>query len=116
MGPGIVVANREASGIPPVLVKGGWDGGGFVELLTLDALAPPDAAILFGTAWLDDLDGHASLLKKFLEDAAKLGAVVGLDPGMMTGKVSMMRSKAARMLRAESVTLAGSRLSVIVSA
>ena len=43
------------------------------------------------------------LLEEFLEDAAELGAVVGLDPRMTTGKVLRMRSQAARMLRAEGV-------------
>ena len=33
MGPDMVVGNREAPGIPPVLVKDGCDGGGFIELL-----------------------------------------------------------------------------------
>ena len=76
----MVVVNHEAPGILPVLVEGGCDGGGFVEFLASGALAPLDAAILFGTAWLDDLHGNATLLKRFLEDAAELGAVVGLPP------------------------------------
>ena len=68
-------------------------------------LAPLDAAILLGTAWLDDLHGHASFLEEFLEDAAELGAVAAVDlaPSMPAGKVLRMRSKAARMLRAEGV-------------
>ena len=65
MGPDMVLVNREAPSIPPVLVKGGCDGGGFVELLAPGALAPLDAVILFGTAWRDDLYGHAALLDKF---------------------------------------------------
>ena len=80
MGPDRVVVNHEVPGIPPVLVEGGCDGGGFVELLAPGALAPLDAAILFGTAWLDDLHGHAALLEKFLEGTAELGAVAGLPP------------------------------------
>ena len=44
-----VVVNHEAPGIPPVFVEGGRDGGGFVELPAPGALAPLDAAILFGT-------------------------------------------------------------------
>ena len=79
------------------------DGGGFVELLVPGALAPLDVAILFGAAWLNDLHGHAALLEEFLECATELGAVVGLAPRMTTGKVSRMRSKAARMLWAERV-------------
>ena len=55
MRPDTVVVYHEAPGIPPVLVDGGGDGGGLVELFALDALAPlDDAAILFGTAWQDD--------------------------------------------------------------
>ena len=75
----------------------------FVELLAPGALAPLDVAILlFGTAWLDDLHGNVEFLEKFLEDTAELGTVVGLAPrGMRAGKVSRMRSKAARMLHAE---------------
>ena len=77
----MVLVNRgDALGIPPVLVEGGCDGGGFVELLASGAPAPPDPAILFGTAWLDDLHGHAALLDEFLEGAAEFGAVVGLPP------------------------------------
>ena len=101
MGPGMVVVNREVPGIPPVLVEGGCDGGGFVELLAPGVLAPPDAAILFGTAWLDDLYGHASLLEGFLEGVAELGAGVGRASWMTTGKVSRVRLKAARMLCTE---------------
>ena len=64
MGPDMVVVNHgDAPGIPPVLVEGGCDGGGFVELLASGALAPPAPAILFGTAWLDDLHGHTALLE-----------------------------------------------------
>ena len=103
MGPDMVVVNHEAPSIAPVLVEGGCDRGGFIELLAPGALASLDATILFGTAWLGDLHGNATLLEKFLEDAAELGAVVGLDPWMTTGKVSRMRSKAARMLRAKGV-------------
>ena len=76
----MVVVNHEAPGILPVLVEGGCDRGGFVELLALSALAPPDTAILFGAAWLDDLHGNAALLEKFFGDAAELGAVGGLAP------------------------------------
>ena len=76
----MLVVNRDAPGIPPVLVEGGCDRGGFVELLASGAPAPPGVAILFGTAWLDDLHGHAALLEEFLEDAAEPGAVVGLAP------------------------------------
>ncbi len=64
---------------------------------------PLDAAILFGTAWRDDLHGHTALLEEFLEGTAELGAGVGLVPRMTTGKVLRMRSKAARMLRTEGV-------------
>ena len=103
MGPDMVVVNREVPGIAPVLVGGGRDGGGFVELLVPGALAPLDATILFGTAWLDDLHGNGALLEKFLEGTAELGAVVGLAPRMATREVSRMRSKAARMFRAEEV-------------
>ena len=78
MGPDMVVVNHEALGIPPVLAEGGCDGGGFVELLAPGSLAPPDAAILFGTAWLDDLHGHAVLLEKFLE----IGALTPEPRGM----------------------------------
>ena len=81
MGPDMVRVNHEAPGIPPVLVEGGCDGGGFIELLAPGALALPDAAILFGTAWLGDLHGHAALPEEFLEDAAELGAIVGRAPG-----------------------------------
>ena len=83
-----------------------------MEFLAPGALAPPDAAILFGTAWLDDLHGHAALLDEFLEGAAELGAGVGLGPRMMTGKVSRMRSKAACMLCAEGV-VTGSGLATV---
>ena len=86
MGPDMVVGNHEAPGIPPVLIESGCDGGGFVELPALGALAPPDAAILFGTAGLDALHGNVALLEKFLEDATELGAVVGLDPGFRPGR------------------------------
>ena len=48
MGPDRVVVNHEAPGIQPVLVKGGCDGEGFVELLAPGASAPLDVAILFG--------------------------------------------------------------------
>ena len=65
MGTDMVMVNHGAPGIPPVLVEGGYDGGGFVELLALGALASPDAAILFGTAWRDDLHGHVALLGGF---------------------------------------------------
>ena len=57
MGSDRVVVNHKAPGIPPVLVEGGCDGGGFVELLAPGALAPHDSTILFGAAWLDDLPG-----------------------------------------------------------
>ena len=103
MRPDTVVVNHEAPGIPSVLVEGGGDGGGLVELFALGALAPlDDVAILFGTAWPDDLHGHAELLEKFLEGAAEFGADVGLDPRMVTGKVARMGSKAC-MLRTEGV-------------
>ena len=62
----------DAPGIAPVLVEGGCDRGGFVELLASGAPAPPDAAILFGTAGLDDLHGHVMLLEEFLEGATEL--------------------------------------------
>ena len=94
------MVNHEAPDIPPLLVESSCNRGGFVELLAPGALASPDAAILFGTAWRDDLHGHAALLEEFLEGTAELGAAVGLDPRMTTEKVSRMRSKAARMLRA----------------
>ena len=97
----MVVVSREVPGILPVLVEGDCDGGGFVELLAPGALAPLDVAILFGAAWLDALHGHTMLLEEFLEGTAELGAVVGLVSRMTTGKVLRMRSKAARMLRAE---------------
>ena len=58
-----------------------------MELPAPGAPAPPDIAILFGTAWLDDLHGHAALPEEFLEDAAEPEAVVGLAPRMTTGKV-----------------------------
>ena len=74
----MVVVNHEAPGIPPVLVVGGCDGRSFVEPLAPSALEPLDAAILFGTAWRDDLHGNAALLEEFLEGAAELGAVIGL--------------------------------------
>ena len=32
LGPDMLVVNRDAPGIPPVLVEGGCDRGGFVEL------------------------------------------------------------------------------------
>ena len=80
MGPDMVVVNHEAPGIPPVLVEDGCDREDFVELLAPDALTPLDVAILFGTAWLDDLHGNAALLEKFLEDTAELSTVVGLNP------------------------------------
>ena len=81
MKPDMVVVNHEAPGLLPALVEDGCNGGGFVELLALGPLAPLDAAILFGTAWRDDLHGHAALLEKFLEDAVEFGTVVGLAPG-----------------------------------
>ena len=107
----MVVVNHEAPGILPVLVEGGCDEGGFVELLAPGALAPPNAAILFGTAWRDDLHGNAALLEKFFEGVAVLGAVVGMAPWMTIGKVSRMRSKAARMLRAEGVMMSSAAVS-----
>ena len=107
----MVVVSHEAPDIPPVPVEGGCDGGGFAELPAPDARAPLDAAILFGTAWWDDRDGNAAFPEKFLEDAAELGAVVGLTLRMMTGKVSRMRSKAARMLRAEEVMMGSDAVS-----
>ena len=76
----MVVVNHEAPGITLVLVEGGCDGGGFVELLAPSALAPLDATILFRAAWLDDLHGNASLLEELLENATELGATVGLAP------------------------------------
>ena len=103
MGPDMVVVSHEAPGTAPVLVEGGCDGGGFVELLALGALVPFDAATLFGPAWLDDPYGNAAFLEEFLEDTAALGAGVGLAPRMTTGKVLRMRSKVAYMLRAEGV-------------
>ena len=92
----MVVVNHEGPGILPVLIEGGCDRRGFIELLAPGALAPLDAAILFGTAWLDDLHGNATLLEKLLEDTAELGAVVGL---------------AARMLRAEGVVTSSAAVS-----
>ena len=47
MTPDMVVVSHEAPGILPVLVESGCDGGGFVDLLALGALAPLDVAILF---------------------------------------------------------------------
>ena len=106
----MVMVNHEAPGIPPVLVEGGYDGRGFVEVLAPSALAPLDAAIL-GTAGLDDLHGHAALLEEFLEGAAELGSVIGLNPRMTTGNVSRMRSKTVRMLRAEGVVTSSATVS-----
>ena len=71
MGPDIVVVNHEAPGIPSVLVEGGYDEGGFVELLALGVLAPLDVAILFGTAWRDGLHGDAAIRKAFRENATE---------------------------------------------
>ena len=106
----MVVINHEAPGTLSVLVEGGCDGGDFVEVLAPSALAPLDAAIL-GTAWLDDLHDHVALLEEFLEGAAELGAVVGLNARMTTENVSRMRSKTVRMLRAEGVVTSSAAVS-----
>ena len=86
MGPDMVVVNHEAPSLPPVLVDTGYDGGGFVEYFVPNALTSLDVtildtAILFGTAWLDDLHGNAALLEEFSAGTAELRAVVGLAPG-----------------------------------
>ena len=90
--------NREVPGIAPVIIKDGRNGGGFVEFLASNALVALDVAILFRTAWLDDLHGNTTLLEEFLQNAAELKAVVDLDLRMTTGKISRMRSKASHML------------------
>ena len=111
MGPDMVVVNHEVPIIAPALVEGDCDEGGFIELLAPGALAPLDAAILFGTAWRGGLHGHAALRKEFLECATELGTVVGLALRMTTGKASRMRSKAARMVRTEEVVTSSAAVS-----
>ena len=57
----MVVVNHEAPDIPPILVEGGYDGGGFVELLAPGALALLDVAILLGLyGWMSCI--HAAFL------------------------------------------------------